>query len=868
MSLPNKKKICLSTVYRVGTLGKDNFLNLQKHFNSISASNRFKYSYIIGDFNLDSINWNRNCASHSTHSLFLNLFNNLGLSQLIHSPTHKHGSVLDILLTDSPDMLEDVYVHDPGSFIYSDHSPVTFSIKAFLKIPKSIKRTIHNYKKANWHSLNQDLSRIDWEHLFGQSDIHDAWSIFKNKLTSLCNKHIPKIKVKDSYQPPWFDSEVFRLNKKKEKFRKLFKQTKSQCHYSRYTALRKSLKMLIKSKMNANFDSDLSPNTITKKFWSFVKSSSKSCRIPEKMHLGECIRRKSKDIADLFNKYFYEQFSEESLYDIDINFNNDNFFDFTIHTNCIYQQLSRLNSNKSMGPDNISGRVLKECAISTAYPLHLLFNLSFKTGSLPADWKLAHIVPIHKKGDKDDIENYRPISLISIISKVFEKCIRDELLLECQKFLHDSQHGFLPLKSCTTQLVPFSHDISIGLNSNNLIDVIYFDFAKAFDTVNHDIILLKLKNEYKIDGLMLKFVKEYLQGRIQRVAVNGTLSDTRTVKSGVPQGSILGPLLFVLFINDMQSRVSPGTKIALYADDTKIWRHILTPDDHKILQKDIDALHLWSIENKMQFHAQKCKVLSINHFHNNLFSELPFFLFPYEINNAIMDYFDEEKDLGITITSKFKFSNHRQEILSKALNQFNLLRRTCHFVKNSQKRRTLYLSLVRSLFEHGSQIWSPNISSVNNFENFQKSCVKWILKEQYIPYSEAEYLEKLISLNILPLQYKFTLSDLLLLHKCVYELIPLKIPEEIVPLDTRTRSNANTTKKYQLSSEIQIRKNVLASSFFVRAIHQWNQLPDGCRENPIPSQFKSNVMNYMWSLVKNRLRNLNHNNTPIEIEPD
>ena len=164
--------------------------------------------------------------------------------------------------------------------------------------------------------------------------------------------------------------------------------------------------------------------------------------------------------------------------------------------------------------------------------------LSFKTGSLPADWKLAHVVPTHKKGDKNYIENYRPISLTSIIPKLFEKCIRDELLLECQKFLHDSQHGFLPLKSCITQLVPFSHDISIGLNSNNLIDVIYFDFAKAFDTVNDDIILLKLKNEYKIDGLMVKFVKEYLHGRIQRVAVNGTLSDTRPVKSGVPQGKI------------------------------------------------------------------------------------------------------------------------------------------------------------------------------------------------------------------------------------------------------------------------------------------------------------------------------------------
>ena len=142
-----------------------------------------------------------------------------------------------------------------------------------------------------------------------------------------------------------------------------------------------------------------------------------------------------------------------------------------------------------MGPDNISTHVLKRCATTIAFPLHLLFNLSFKTGSLPADWKLAHIVPIHKKGDKNDIKNYRPISLTSIISKMFEKCIRDELLLECQHLLHDTQHGFLPLKSCTTQLVTFSHDISVGLNSNNLIYVIYLEFAKAFDTVNHDIIL-------------------------------------------------------------------------------------------------------------------------------------------------------------------------------------------------------------------------------------------------------------------------------------------------------------------------------------------------------------------------------------------
>ena len=157
--------------------------------------------------------------------------------------------------------------------------------------------------------------------------------------------------------------------------------------------------------------------------------------------------------------------------------------------------------------------------------------------------------------------------------------------------LHDTQQGFLPLKSCTTQLIPFSHDISVGLNSNNLIDVVYFDFSKAFDSVNHDIILQKLKIEYKIDGLMLKFIKEYLQGRQQRVLVNGAFSSSCIVKSGVPQGSILGPLLFVLFINSMQEYISPVTKIALYADDTKIWRYIHSPIDHQILQNDIDTLY-------------------------------------------------------------------------------------------------------------------------------------------------------------------------------------------------------------------------------------------------------------------------------------
>ena len=410
-------------------------------------------------------------------------------------------------------MIEDLAIADPGCFIHSDHSPITVTIKANVKRLKPVKRSVYNYKNADWQSLNYDLNRVDWEQLLNYTDIHDAWCISKTKLTSISDLHIPKIKIGNSCQPPWFDAEVFRLNKKKERFRKLFKQTKSQYHYSKYSNLRKSLKALVKTKMTANFDDELSPNAITKKFWSYVKSFSKTGRIPEKMYLGNCLRNNSKDIAELFNQHFFNQFSDESSYNVDIDFSNDYFLSFSISTNTIYQELIKLNTNKSTGPDEISGTLLKNCALSIAYPSELLFNLSFKTGSLPLEWKLAHIVPVHKKGDKSNIENYRPSSLTCIISKIFEKSVRDALLGSCQDYIHDTQHEFLPQKSCTAQLVPFSHDISLGLNENKLIDVIYFDSAKAFDSVNHDIILNKIKNKFNVNGLMLKFVKEYLHGR-------------------------------------------------------------------------------------------------------------------------------------------------------------------------------------------------------------------------------------------------------------------------------------------------------------------------------------------------------------------
>ena len=590
-------------------------------------------------------------------------------------------------------------------------------------------------------------------------------------------------------------------------------------------------------KKRDNVFNDDDPAFIKKKFWSYFKSTSNSCRIPETVNYKGKFRSKNSDIANLFNKFFSDQFSEPSLYDIDINFENDPFMATKFEENRVFDLLRKMNANKAAGPDGLQSKLLKACAKGLAKPLSVLFHSCFKTGVIPNKWKMANVIPIFKKGNKSSVENYRPISLTCLPMKVFEYCIRDMLMSKCSHLLNDNQHGFRPQKSCLTQLIPFSSKLALALNNSSRVDVIYFDFAKAFDSVNHDIILNKLKYKFGIDGLLLQFIKAYLQDRKQQVLVNGSLSNTHLVHSGVPQGSILGPLLFVLFIDDMTNVVSGGTEISLYADDTKIWREISCDQDQIILQTDINKLYEWSITNKMNFHPDKCKVVAITN--KSLIYPLPFYEHFYTLNGKILDYENSEKDLGVIINSRLSWNPQCESLVLKANRQLGLVRRTCHFIKNSDQRRALYLSLVRSIFEHCCQVWAPqSLKLINTFDLLQKRAVKWILKEPYARYNEEEFLKKQWSLDLLPMKYKFLLSDLTLFYKIVNNCIEIKLPNyvsRIEPQDVSriTRSTdliAKGIDKFKFKCKVVPKINAFENSFFVRTMKQWNALPLYLRE--------------------------------------
>ena len=851
------RNICFSTLYRVGTLGAENLNEVKRHLTSISSSKSMGRHILVGDINLSKTQWPSGNTSCTTEQGFVDMFYDFDLKQLINNPTHVCGNTLDLLLSNCPDLLTDIEILNMDSVCKSDHYGIKFKVKYCCKRLKSRKRKIYNFKKANFSAINADLRKIDWESLLNEDeDINCTLHKFNSTLKSICDRYIPIVTIKSDFQPPWFDSELDSICKAKNKLLDKYKSTKDAKIYEEIKKIRKRFRKTCEKKKRDNVFNDDDPALIKKKFWSYLKSTSNSTRIPETVSYKGRFRSIAKDKGDLFNKFFSDQFSNPSDYNININLENDPNINTVLRESDVYNFARKLNANKAAGPDNIHGKIIKLCARGLAKPLSILYNRCFHEGKIPKLWKLGSVVPVFKKGDKSSVENYRPISLTCLPMKIFEYCMRDLLMSKCSNLIDPRQHGFLPHKSCTTQMIPFTSELASILNNSSRIDVIFFDFAKAFDSVNHDIILRKLKEFYNVDGLLLQFIKNYLENREQHVLINGEASNFLPVHSGVPQGSILGPLLFVLFINDMHKVISTDTSIALYADDTRICREILCEEDQSILQKDINSLYNWSIVNKMKFHPNKCKVLAVT---NKLLTyHLPFYEFLYMLNDTPLDYVESETDLGVIINGKLNWSAHCRNIASKANKRLGLIRRICHFTMCSEQRRVLYLTLVRSIFEHCSPIWSPQtIGNLNLFDQIQRRGVKWILKEPFVSYSDSEFLAKQHRLDLLPMKYKFLHTDLALFHNIVHEAVNITMPKYIIkmgpsdfPRVTRSnRSVAENVDKFKYKCTTRTRTNSFGNSFFVRTLKEWNDLPLSFREVTDNAKFKFLLKQHMWNLL-------------------
>ena len=850
ITFPNNESIIVCSCYRVGTLGLTHHDTFISYIRSLVSKRKPPKLYIIGDLNLPHANWISSHSSIPIEQAFINSFNDLSLCQLVSNVTHKGGNILDVLLSNCANTIENLDVLEPHTICKSDHMPITFSIKSRFSRKKTPKRSVYNFKKANWDQINNNLRSVNWNFL---SNTHPdcAWRLLKQCLLSLADRYIPKVQIKSEFQPPWFDSELFAACRQKERLRKKFKESGSLNDEIKFADSRRNFKKLSSLKLRDNLFNSEDPAMITKKFWSHVKYQSNSCRIPNCVSYLDQVRYQPKDQAELFNTFFFNQFSSPSNYDIDISYNNDTEFEIDFDHRSIRKLLSNINPNKAYGPDGIHGRILKHCAVGLAYPLSCIFKVSYNSGYIPREWKMANVVPIFKKGDKSVVDNYRPISLTCLVMKIFERIVKDKILDITADRLDTRQHGFLAEKSCTTNMVTFCDSLALSLNENLLNHVVYFDFAKAFDSVNHDALLNKLKDLYGINGTLLKFLNNYLSERFQKVVIGSESSSTLRVNSGVPQGSILGPLLFVLFINDLPSGLSDDTKVALYADDTKIWRTIRSNSDCISLQNDINYLSNWAIENKMKFHPSKCKILAVSPRTSQMYTSS----YQYFLGNSPLNYVECEKDLGVDVTPKLCWNAHCERIYSKACQQLGIVKRNGHIITDSRRRRALYLSLVRSQFENCSIVWRPStLTMQNKLESLQKRAIKWIFCEENRSYSSEEYLRKCKSIDILPLTLKFDLNDLIFLHKVLSGCVPITLPYYLSYYNGNSRLRSTHLDSLCLVSSITPRSglattrttNPFSKSFFYRSHLLWNSLPFELREIQSTALFKSKILKHLW----------------------
>lgn len=747
-----------------------NFLENVLLTNKSSNTNSDKY-IIAGDFNLPFIQWEDGEYNfcHKGESLELRelsrgLVNTLTLCGLMQYNNFQNssGNVLDLIFSNFN--IEVNIVTHPLSKVDLYHPPLHLDASDITTLPfNNATITKIQYHKGDYEKINKTLCDIDWQTEIDNRSVDDAVAFFYESLYECIHEYIPTITIKKGKKsyPSWYSKSLVNIMREKNKAHKIWKKYNNRRDYDEFSILRARYHKIHAACYN-NYISSVqhSIKKNPKSFWSFVKSRKDGNTYPQSFTYDNKTLQEGPDIADGFSSFFQSTFSlpasnyrPQELLAPQISSAN-NISGLHVDEKQLFKVLCSTDPNKGAGDDKIPSIFAVKCAKSLTRPLALIFNKSVKEGIFPNKWKVARIVPVHKKGLQTKVENYRPISILNVFSKIFEKLIYSAIYPLIARSIPQEQHGFLRGRSTITNLTLFSKFIRNSMESKCQIDVIYTDFEKAFDRVDHFILLAKL-HVLGIHGDLLRWVKSYLTNRSQTVVIGGYRSDYVSIPSGVPQGSLLGPLLYNAFLYDIYTCIS-HSKFLMYADDTKIFRAIKTEDDTKFLQNDMNCLVEYYRRNRIAVNINKCQVISFS------LSPRPIKQV-YTMNGIQLNRVEYVRDLGVHLDHKFTFSHHIDTITSKANKSLGFVMRICSSFRDPVCIKNLYFSYVRSILDFASTIWSPNYKKyINEIEEIQKKFTKFINFKTFKSFSS--YNDSCKINNLLPLEQRRILLDMLYLY--------------------------------------------------------------------------------------------------------
>ena len=842
----NNKSLLVACLYRSESGTRENNSNMLKLIKEI-AKMKQTYKLVVGDLNykmIDWENWQTPKPETSEEHQLINCIQDIYWHQHVTSPTrYREGvepSLLDLILTNDEHLVEKLEHLSPLG--KSDHSMLSFEMK--IKDTSNYQpRTVFNYDKGNYGNMMKDLS-IDWPTEFLQSgqDTTKQWELLKSRIKSSQKNHIPTYQTSENHylkkgKIPLNEDIRKEIRKKHRCWQRAY-ETKSRSKYQKWKRQRNKVTKLIEDAeiiFESNIASESKVNP--KKLWKYIKSRTKprsniSHLINNKTgKLTENDKEQAEVLASQFSSVMVNE-PDGELPDIpDKVLETPQLSSIHVTEEMVLKKLRNLDPTKSPGPDDIHPRVLKETASAIAPALTALYNNILTSHDIPEDWRTAIITAIFKKGAKSDPGNYRPVSLTCIICKILESIIYDAIIehLIKNKLLSKNQYGFISKRSASLQLLAVLQLwCSILDESGNEIHDINMDFMKAFDTVPHRRLIKKLRS-YGITGDILLWIEAFLQGRKQKVVVNGSSSGWCDVISGVPQGSVIAALLFVIYFNDLPENIR--SHLFLFADDCKFFREIATQEDIDIMQADLDTLFEWSQKWLLTFHPGKCVNLRIT-----LRKDTEPHV--YHLGNDDLKNVDEVKDLGVTVDGKLKFESHISGKVNKANQLWGAIKKAFKHM-NSDIFKKLFCAHIRPHIEYAVQFWAPYLrKSINQIESVQRRATK------NIPgFQNHSYKERLQLLDIPTLAYRRLRGSMIE----VYKMINVYDPEVTPPLDIRSyRTRGHNQRLYVKPANKLHPKH---HSFQHRVVNPWNSLPSDVVNSPNLDTFK-NRLDKHWKNLK------------------
>ena len=816
----NSDPINITAVYRSPN---STLTNTEKLCNIVSDMKN--NSILIGDINLPKIDW-ENCTADSKGRNFLEATQTNFVSQMIDFPTHNKGNILDLLLTKKPEKIASIT--DIGPIGNSDHTSIVIEFYHRCIETKTV-QYIYDWNKANEQGLVTEMGRIDWSAELSGLNTEDSWKSLQFKIQDLTDKYVPKKVRRSTHKPLWLNRKVLRASRRKQRLYNKYKESKSPVDYKSFRDSVKEVKKLVRN-AKKSFEQKLArnPKQNVKSFNGYVKSRTKArSGVGPLKNNGNTVTD-DKEMANILNTFFASVFTIDDgnngppITPADCNqLEYINFSAVEIKT-----KIDKLKPASAPGNDNITVKQLQLLRDQVCVPLEIIFTRSLESGEVPQSWREANVTPIFKKGTKSSASNYRPVSLTSICGKIMESLLCDKMVqhLTDQNLINSSQHGFLKNKSCLTNLLEFMELVTSKFDDGNALDLIYLDFAKAFDKVPKRR-LIKKTQALGISGKLLAWIDSWLSNRLQRVVINGFASDWAAVLSGVPQGSILGPLLFLVYINDIDSAVMMVINIIRkFADDTKVAHTVNSEQDRKTLQSCLDNLVKWSQNWGMEFNIPKCKVIHVGK-KNHRFS--------YFMNGIEVTKTNQEKDIGVMTHESLKPSSQCLLAAKKANFVLGQISRAFHY-RDSVTFLNLYKTYVRPHLEFSVPAWCPwKAEDIMVLENVQRRALNMISNLKGKTYQEKLKETKLQTLEDRRLRFAMIQT---------YNTLNQKV--DVDPGTWFTRVQETSQRNTRLSNNRmnlqlkQCRGEVRRNFFSIRVIQPWNDLPDEIRNAVNTETFK------------------------------